>query len=393
MENKCSVILFLLLTMQAFAAQEVFLTPPTITSATIAQEVVCFRPMREGKFNISTEVFKGNSGTKIIVNCYGHGGSGWTTLFGSVNKAINLFEQGFLNKEKPIRVIGSGCMGLTCAVQLARQGYRVAGITTKDRYDIPSWRAAGYFALVSVRTSPEEQANLNEIGITTFKTYQQIEQGKHPYITQQAVRFMPVYCSQETEAGVEELEAQGLIPKKEFVTLNFGNGVTHPGYVKYMTYFMDTTSLMRQLWAEVDALGIPVEDKAITSFDEIEEEIIFNCSGLGARELNQDNTMISVRGHLIMLNEESGTAHMDYMIYTKVEQDGNDEYIYMFPKSISVTPDTKQGTHCRGTLGGTFIAHTDRLTRAQQDELDSKEFNKLLDRNCKFFHGRTYTSE
>ncbi len=60
-------------------------------------------------------------------------------------------------------------MGLTAAIELTRQGYQVSGISTKELYDLCSWRAAGYFALVSVKTSPEEQGNLNEIGVENIQ--------------------------------------------------------------------------------------------------------------------------------------------------------------------------------------------------------------------------------
>jgi hypothetical protein len=83
------------------------LAPPQITEETISEELVCTRPMRDGKFNISLE----HIGDKTVINCYGHGGSGWTTLFGSVNKAIDLFVNSNVDKQKPIRVVGAGCMG------------------------------------------------------------------------------------------------------------------------------------------------------------------------------------------------------------------------------------------------------------------------------------------
>jgi hypothetical protein len=189
-----------------FAGQEptiVQLIPPVLNEDTVLKEIRCTRPMREGRFNISTEQFRSQTDLKDIVNCYGHGGSGWTTLFGSVGKAIRLFQAECpLSQKKTIRVIGSGCMGLTAAIELTRQGYKVSGISTKELYDICSWRAAGYFALVSVKTSPEEQENLNEIGVETFKAYQKIDQGRHPYISSDAVRYIPVYCSKDTEAGV-----------------------------------------------------------------------------------------------------------------------------------------------------------------------------------------------
>ncbi len=145
---------------------------------------------------------------------------------------------------------------------------------------------------------------------------------------------------------MKTLEAKGLIPPHEDVTLEFGTGVRHENFVKYMTYFVDTTKLMKQLTAEVKRLGIPVEMETIHSFEDVEEEVIFNCSGLGGKELNQDANLTHVRGHLILLNEQAGTGHMDYMIYTKVQQKGKEEYIYMFPKAVAVSSDEKKGVHC-----------------------------------------------
>lgn len=382
--------LSMLLATFALTASEprvVKLDPPQLSSQTISEQLVCTRPMRQGKFNISLESIH----DKTVVNCYGHGGSGWTTLFGSVNKAIELFQSGNPDKATPVRVIGSGCMGLTAAIELTNLGYNVAAISTKELYNIPSWRAAGYFALVSVRTSPEEQESLNQIGLNTFLTYRQIDQGNHAYITKDAVRYMPVYCSVDTQAGVEDLEAKGMIPPREYVSLDFGNGVVQTGYVKFMTYFMNTTDLMRQLTAEVKRLGIAIEMGEIESFSDVAEAVIFNCAGLGGRELNSDGDMIPVRGHLITLNTASGSEHMDYMVYSKVEQDGKDEYIYMFPKNVSVTPENPQGLPCVGVLGGTFIPNVDALTPEEQENLDKAEFKRMLDRNSEFFHGRPYT--
>lgn len=360
------------------------LTPPIINSDTIVQKIVCTRPMREGCFNISQEQI----GSKQVVNCNGHGGSGWTTLFGSVKKAITLFEESHPNRAEPIRILGSGCMGFTAAIELSRLGYQIAGITTTSIYDCPSWRAAGYFALVSVKTSPKEQASLNEIGMNTFVTYQNIEKGHHPYISKDAVRYMPVYSSVGTEAGVEDLEARGLIPPRQYVTLDFGNGVTHQDYIKYMTYFLNTTTLMDQLSAEVSRLGIPIEIKKVESFEDVAEKVVFNCTGLGARELNQDPLMIPVRGHLILLSEAAGKEHMDYMIYTTVQQNEKEEYVYLFPKNVSVTPENTSGVTGAGVLGGTFLPHMDKLSPEEQERIDQQEFQRLFERNLKFFWGK-----
>lgn len=385
-------LLTLTLCTSLLAAEErpvVHLTPPIIAPETIAEQIACTRPMRNGKFNISLDERE----DKTIIHCYGHGGCGWTTLFGSVQKAIDLFLSTNPSKDVPIRVLGAGCMGLTTAIELTRLGYQVVNITTKETINIPSWQAAGYFAFVSVQTSPEEQAEMAKIGMDTFKMYQLIEQGQHPYISKEAVRYMPVYCSQETTSGVEELEESGLVPPKEYVTLDFGNGVVHENFVKYMTYFLNTTQMMMELNQEALQLKIPFHLKEIVSFDEVPETVIFNTTGLGSWKLNHDDNMIPVRGHLIALNEKSGSEHLEYMIYSKVEQDGQEEYVYLFPKLLNVLPQHLIGLPSRGVLGGTFLKNVDSLSLEEQEQLNKVEFARLLDRNNQFFHGRPFKSE
>ena|ERR1700722_5439007 len=142
------ILFFVFLTSSLFGERIVTLTPPKINPETICAEIRCVRPGRTGFANISVDI-----GSKIIVNCYGHGGSGWQTLFGSVKKAISLY---YGDKDVPIRVVGSSCVGLATAIELARKGYDVKGITTKSLYDTPSWNAAGYFSLPTLAPLLEE---------------------------------------------------------------------------------------------------------------------------------------------------------------------------------------------------------------------------------------------
>ncbi len=364
------------------------LTPPILERATVASEVTCTRPMREGTFNISTETV----GNQFVVHCYGHGGCGWTTFMGSVERAIELLQRKYPTPmmTPPIRVIGTGCMGLCSTIELIRRGYTVAGITTDELYNIPSWNAAGYYAIVSVKISPEEEAAVNQINLFTFRAYQKIQAGTHPYLTTKAVRYLPVYCSEDTHAGVEELEEYKMIPPREIVDIDFGNGVVHKNFKKMMTYFFDVTTLMQDLHAEVARLQVPIEKKKIMHFDELAEEIVFNCTGLGGGDLAKDVKMIPVRGHLVMLNEGAGKGHMDYMIYTKVQQEGKEEYVYFFPRTHFINP-TGQGSPAYGVLGGTFLANADKMPAPELSQLDELEFKRLLDRNSMFFHGKPFS--
>lgn len=350
--------------------QRILLTPPRLTKDTLLKPLVCTRPLREEQMNLDLEMH----GNKRVLNCYGHGGAGWTTLFGSVKKTLQ--HLGKEKKKQPVRVLGSGCIGLTCAIELSRLGYPVTGIFSRELYDLASWKAAGYFGLLCMK----EREDLNEIGLETFLTYQAIQQGQHPYIPPEIVRFMPVYCSLDTVSGVEDLEKRGLIPKREEVTLDFANGVVHPGFVKYMTFFINTTLLMQALLKEVHKRGIAIEKREIHSFQEVPEELICNCTGMGASTLCNDTSLSGVRGHLMTLNQHAGHAHMDYMIYTKVLQEGKEEYVYLFPKNWCVTVAHPTGIPCYGALGGSFIKGGD-------SSCDAHEIKRLLERNSQFFQG------
>lgn len=358
------------------------LTPPILS---IQKQMTCNRPVRDGRFNISLET----KGKRKKIHCYGHGGAGWTTVFGSVARAIEFLDKG---EKRPIRVIGAGCIGLAMAAQLARKGYNVAGITTEELYNIPSWRAGGYFGLVSVRNDPEEQENCVLLGLETFKVYQSIEKGKHPYLKQSCLRQLPTYCPKGTETGLEDLAARKLISMPEEVSIDFGNGVRHHNFLKYTTYYVDTAEVMKQLTAEVKRLGIPIEIYKVASFDEIKEEIIFDCSGLGGRDLNYDMKTKPVRGHLLLLDEKAGDGHMDYMIYATVSQNEKKECIYLFPKTLAVCGENEE-ISCRGVLGGTFVAGTETMNSEEIAALDRQEFKKLLERASLFFHGTQLPAE
>lgn len=375
---------FLLYSVLIFPEEIVRLIPPTINPKTIALKYSCIRPGHDDGITISME----KNGSKKVVNNYGHGGSGWATLFGSVQEAIDLFTTEMPNKKTPIRIIGSGCIGLTTAIELSRLGYNVVGIYTKSLYDMASWRAAGFFGSFPGKN----QAALMPLAVKTFSTYRNIEKGDHLYISKDAVELLPIYCTLETENEVAFLADYGLVPPKEPVSLEFDNGIKHEGFFKFMTYFMNTGIIMKELLEEVSNRGIPIEIREVHSYEDITEPVVFNCSGLGSRELNQDLKVNAIYGHLIALDKGAGQNRMDYMILTSVQQNGKNELLYVVPKSIVVTPENPTGVPCFGVVGVTIIPHVEKFSSEQLSELDRVEFEKILERASSFFSGRTFNS-
>jgi hypothetical protein len=292
-------IALLIVSFALFADEAVVerLDPPELSR----EACLCTMPISAAKLKISLET----SDKKTVVNCYSDSGSQWSLLFGAARKAVQLYSDTNPKKRKEIRIIGSNCMGLAVAIELSKEGYRVSAINEKN---LTSERAPGYIALPFSAAEDEE---FNEVGLDTFLAYEKIFLGKHRFIKKDAVAIAPLYCHADDITGLEELEARGLIPPPENVTLDFGNGVTHSDFFKYMIYLPNREALMRDLIAEVKRLKIPFEKREVASID---EKVIFNCVS--------DDEEVPVAAAIISPG---------YTLCTKMQQNEKEEFIYVLP--------------------------------------------------------------
>lgn len=349
----------------------IHLTPPTVSENHIKEKIICIRAHRERIFQVSTQ----QVADKLICHNYGQGGAGWTFLFGCVNESIRQFEKHITEhshfKNKPICVIGAGCYGLLTAIMLARKGY-VVHIIAKDTENIPSNKAAGFFFPRPRKSSTQHERSIfEERGMESYQTYVSIFQGTHHFI-KSGPKLLPAYFGLDIDPGFAPYIAQGVMKAPEKVTIDFGNGKTYDA-MEYHTIFINTTAIMQELHRNISELGITITKTEINSFDEIEESIIFNCSGLGSRELTDDKRIVPVQGHLITLKDQPPMCELQYMINVKVVMKNaagtpRDELIYYAPKES-------------GILGITFMRGTDSMTSNQH------EFDRLLQRSQDFFEG------
>ena len=347
------------------------LTPPRISDAHIKEKIVCIRAHRERIFNVSTQVIE----NKLIVHNYGHGGAGWTFLFGCVNESIRLFEEHIKQnpelKNQPITIIGAGCYGLLTAIILTLKGHPVQ-ILAADTENIPSNKAAGFFFPRHRKCSNDQEKELFQArGMESYATYLEIIKGTHPFIKKGPL-LLPGYFGLDIDPGFAPYIAQGLVATPEQVTIDFGNGKTYKA-MAYKTVFINSAAIMQELNRNIETLNIPIIRKYITSFDEITQSIIFNCAGLGAKKLTGDARIVPVQGHLITLKDQPLMEQLQYMINVKVLSTNargkpRDELIYYAPK------DT-------GILGITFIRGQDN------PDTNHHEFDRLLQR-CQDFFGK-----
>lgn len=100
------------------------IVPPNLENYALGKRVLCYRPMRQGKPLMNIE----KKGDKVILNNYGHGGSGWTLGPGCAQYVNNLLEKSVfsrqLNKNTPLTIVGAGVIGLCTAYDLVQRGYK-----------------------------------------------------------------------------------------------------------------------------------------------------------------------------------------------------------------------------------------------------------------------------
>jgi D-amino-acid oxidase len=339
------------------------LLPPLLSASHIKEKITCIRAHRERLFRVEAEIHHG----KLICHNYGQGGAGWTFLFGCVNESLRQFEQMLEAqpsfKKQTLCVIGAGCYGLLTAIELVHRGYSVR-IVAEQVEQLPSQKAAGFFFPRPRKVStPPEIAIFRARGLESYNTYLQIMRHEHPFI-QEGARLLPAYYGLDIDPGFAPYIAAGVMQAPQRVRITFGAPKIYEAYA-YQTLFIDAERMMHQLQREVQALGISIVRQKVHNFDEVEESVIFNCAGLGAKQLAHDARIVPVQGHLITLQQQP-IEQLQYMLNFKVVMINGrgmprDELIYFAPKG-------------EGILGVTFIRGQDSLTANQH------EFDRLLER-------------
>lgn len=342
------------------------LTPPLLSDDHIHSKLICIRPHRERIFRIEYERLNNHH----LFHNYGHAGAGWTFLFGSVEQSMRQFSALNLPKTTRITVVGAGCYGLVTAIELHRAGYSVTIVA--DRWsDIPSEKAAGFFFPRPRRLStPDEIAQFAAVGSATYRAYLAIEQGNHPYISSGVTR-MPAYYDPLLDPGFDPYIAQGLIEPGVLTQVSFNGGKTCYDALAFTVVHIDASAIMHQLRSIVAREALSCVTASVAQLTDLDTQVVFNCSGMGAKQLAPDPRIIPVQGHLITLYNQPDLSRIRYMINVRVSGKtergkGRNDLIYYAPKN-------------EGILGITFLRGQDGSNE------HSHEFDRLLERSRRFF--------
>jgi glycine/D-amino acid oxidase-like deaminating enzyme len=322
---------------------------PRISRENVIREVVGHRPYRPAGFVVKSEKL----GEKVVVHNYGHGGSGITLSWGSSALAVR---ETLGMEHRNVAVIGSGVMGLTSARLLQDAGWNVTIYTRDMPRHTTSNVAGGEWGPASAHdpevSSDAFKAQLRFAGRIAHHAHTNL--GGPDY----GIRWMELYRPSEELRDEFGGMFADLYPYED--VLEPGEHPFPSTYCRVsLTMMVEPATFLRRLTDDVRLAGGRFVIRNFGDKEELltlPEPVIFNCTGMGARQLFGDEEMIPAKGQLVFMPPD---PDVDYLTIG-----GGEGNLYMFSRTDVLL------------LGGTFKpgdwstnpepAETDRILREHQ---------------------------
>ncbi len=267
---------------------------PNFTWDPIANPPVAgLRPYRNQTFRLEPETV----GTKFIVHNYGHGGGGITLSWGCALEVADLIKQHGFAAGQSVAVLGAGVMGLTAATCLRELGLKPSLYAKAFHPNTTSDVAGGQWAPSMVNHI--DQTRFNRILRRAYNTHKAkgAAFGVSPRVNYTLVH-----------AGNFESCPPDIIPAPQvFAHLPFQH-LQHSGFA-YKTLLIEPPIFLAKMHNDLVAAGAAMNTRSFTALSEVatlSEDIIVNCTGLGAKQICADNLMHPIRGQLVKLPAQAG---------------------------------------------------------------------------------------
>lgn len=296
-------------------ASGVILPKVQVSNDRVIRSVAGLRPFRTSGFALRAE----RMGEKTVIHNYGHGGCGITLSWGTAKLAVDLAVG---QPHRKIAVLGSGAVGLATARLLQDHGFEVTIYTRDLPPNTTSNIAGGLWAPFTIADSDKRtsafDAQLAQASRFAHRYYQNMVGDRY------GIRWLPLFMlSEDTEFG---LPWPWQVAPELYRVTNLSQAehpFPHRGVARIYMMLIEPAIYLLAVLADFRTAGgrVIVQDfRDLAAVMELKEQVIVNCTGLGAKALFNDEELIPIKGQLAFLTPQ---PEINYM-YTA---EG-----YMFPR-------------------------------------------------------------
>jgi len=321
----------------------------------VIRTIVGLRPYRPSGYVVRAEKVDDT----LVVHNYGHGGAGITLSWGTSQLAVQM---GCPGHDGPVAVLGCGAVGLATARLLQEGGFSVTIYAKALPPDTTSNAAGGAWTPFLVGDPKKLDAQFNQ------QLLKASEFAHKRFLTMLGdrfgVRWVRSYTISKTPfdessaVGTQSMfrdmrpEFRDLTPSEHPFSANcavrqFDTLLIEPP--KYLQAMMDS---FREASGTIVVRAIADRD----AISQLPEKLIFNCTGLGSKDIFPDDEMVAARGQLTLLKPQ---PEVDYAV-------SHDE-LYMLPRADGIV------------LGGTYELGETSLTP------DKEKMRTILAKHKAFF--------
>lgn len=269
----------------------------------VIRTTVGLRPYRPSGFVLRADRLD----DKLLVHNYGHGGAGMSLAWGTGRLAAEL---ALARPERRVAVVGCGVAGLTTARQLQRRGFHVtiyaASVPpdTTSNMSLAGWTPTSGLVDDERRTSAWD-GQFRAAARTAYRELQLLVGGGY------GVSWLDGYSLRDTapgDGGQDDRERAPLLPDD----LQPGATLLGPGDHPFPTRWatrrpslrIEPSIYLERLVSDVRAAGATVVVRHFRDRRDLaalDEPIVMNCTGLGARDLVGDRELTPLKGQLTLL--------------------------------------------------------------------------------------------
>lgn len=190
---------------------------------------------------------------------------------------------------KAITVVGTGIIGLTTAIQLQERGFKVNIIAEKQHEDTLSNKVGAIWFPFEVH--PKDKAN--EWASLAYKKYRKEVQKNN------GVSFIPfmIACNEESDTSWKERLPEEAVRKAKTEELPSGVKMAYIAEVP----LAEPAQYLPHLFNRFVKNGGAFQERKIASLQELSalNDLVVNCTGLGARDLCNDQELKPMRGQIL----------------------------------------------------------------------------------------------